>query len=55
MMPVPKNELQKQFEYEKSLLEKYGHVSSLTFEEWLKIKETAEHASENNKLQFSPL
>lgn len=51
MIPVPKNELQEQFKYEKSLSEKCGRVSSLTFEEWLKIKETVKHACENNKLQ----
>lgn len=38
MIPVPKNKLQVEFEFEKSQLEKYGHVSSLTFEEWLKLK-----------------
>lgn len=38
MMLVPKNKLQEQFEFEKSQLEKYGYVSSMTFEEWLKLK-----------------
>lgn len=42
MIPVPKNQLQikfEQFEQEKQQLERYGHVSSLTFEEWLTVKE----------------
>jgi len=38
MILVPENKLQEQFEYEKLQLEKYGHVSSLTYEEWLKTK-----------------
>lgn len=38
MIPVPKNKLQEQFEFEKSQLEKYGFVSSMTFEEWLILK-----------------
>lgn len=39
MIPVPKNQLQIKFEQEKQQLERYGHVSSLTFEEWLTAKE----------------
>lgn len=46
MIPVPKTKLQEQFEFEKSQLEKYGHISSLTYEEWLKVKG---YSSENNK------
>lgn len=42
MIPVPKNKLQEQFEFEKSQLEKYGHVSSITFEEWPILKEIKE-------------
>lgn len=38
MIPVPKNQLQIEFEQEKQQLERYGHVSSLTFEEWLTVK-----------------
>jgi hypothetical protein len=32
------NALYRQYEDEKRRLELYGHVSSLTFEEWLEIK-----------------
>lgn len=49
MIPVPKNKLQEQFEYEKSQLEKYGYVPSLTYEEWLKIKG---YSPKDNKLQY---
>ena len=38
MLPVPKNKLQEQYEFEKNQLEKYGFISSITFEEWLVIK-----------------
>lgn len=38
MIPIPKNQLQVKFEQEKQQLERYGHVSSLTFEEWLTVK-----------------
>lgn len=32
------NALYHQYEREKAKLEMYGHVSSLTYEEWLEIK-----------------
>lgn len=32
------NALYRQYEDEKRRLEMYGHVSSLTYEEWLEIK-----------------
>lgn len=31
-------DLKKQYIYEKSLLERYGYPSIITFEEWIKIK-----------------
>lgn len=34
------NALYRKYEEEKSLLELYGHVSSLTYEEWLETKKT---------------
>ena len=34
------NALYRKYEEEKSLLETYGHVSSLTYEEWLETKKT---------------
>lgn len=39
MIPVPKNRLQEQFEFERQCSQEMGTVSSLTFEEWLKAKE----------------
>lgn len=35
-----KERLRKQYEYEKSLLENYGHKSTINFEEWVNIKNT---------------
>lgn len=34
------NALYRKYEEEKSLLETYGHVSILTYEEWLETKKT---------------
>ncbi len=50
MIPVPKNRLQEQFEFEKAQLEKYGYVSSMTYEEWLKLKEGDKQQTHNNEL-----
>lgn len=33
-----KEEALRQFEYEKNLLEKHGHRSVITFDEWISIK-----------------
>ena len=49
MIPVPKNKLQEQFEFEKAQLEKYGYVSSMTYEEWLKLKEGDKQQTQNNE------
>lgn len=48
-IPLPKSKWQEQFEFEKAQLEKYGHASSLTYEEWLKIKG---YSFANDKLQY---
>lgn len=49
MIPVPKNKLQEQFEFEQRRSQKAGVVSSLTFEEWLKAKEKNERVNDNSK------
>lgn len=43
MIALQKNKLQVQFEQEKAQLERYGYVSSLTFEDWMKCKESDEY------------
>lgn len=63
MIPVPKNQLQVKFNQEKQQLEKYGHVSSLTFEEWLTVKGyvknrkemTREEQIENEAIDYSEI
>lgn len=42
------NALYRQYEDEKRRLELYGHVSSLTYEEWLEIKKN-NYESKNQK------
>ena len=51
MIPVPKNQLQVKFNQEKQQLEKYGHVSSLTFEEWLTVKGYVKNRKEMTREQ----
>lgn len=43
------NALYRQYEEEKSRLELYGHVSSLTYEEWLEIKKQHKENSLNHE------
>lgn len=43
------NALYRQYEEEKLRLELYGHISSLTFEEWLEVKQHKENSLEDER------
>lgn len=49
MIPIPKNQLQVKFKQEKQQLERYGYVSSLTFEEWLTVKGYTKNIKETTR------